>query len=375
MNDRYSRLADQLASRAAGAPEPAPRFGFKAAPRPRPETPATVESLALSPEELRRLAAAGAISGNGLAARVEKNGRDAGVPEQGLRTQWMDVTPALARRWLANNFRNRPVKEDTVAAYARDMAAGRWLATHQGVAFNDRDELIDGQHRLLAIVRAGVTVRMMVTFGLPAKPLRAGDEMTTMDAVDRGATRSVADQLKIQHGLKEGHLIAMVTRSIASLCSTERTRRLSVGQTLEIFRAFEPGVVFVIEHRSRQAGLRCAGVLAGFAFAMAATAGTPGALQIAVWFKWLNSGERLAEVPALAKLRDFLTSDEASLLMRTHDRALAELTTQAIRVAAMGGPAGEVAVTTQGREHFARLIPDRVEQVARLFRLPEEARA
>ena len=114
---------------------------------------------------------------------------------------------------------------------------GTWVATHQGLAFNVRDELIDGQHRLKAVVLAGKAVRMMVTFGLPS--IISGSEMTTMDAVDRGATRSVADQLTIQHGMKNSGIIASVSRSIAALCSNERTRRLSVGQTLEIYRAFQ----------------------------------------------------------------------------------------------------------------------------------------
>jgi len=96
----------------------------------------------------------------------------------------------MAKDWLENNFRNRPISEDTVAAYARDMIAGQWVATHQGVAFNDKDELIDGQHRLHAIVRCDKTIRMMVTFGLPS--VIEGKQMTTMDCVDRGRTRSSA---------------------------------------------------------------------------------------------------------------------------------------------------------------------------------------
>jgi hypothetical protein len=124
-----------------------------------------------------------------------------------------------------------------VDAYARDMLNGVWVPTHQGLAFNDRDELIDGQHRLQAIVKSGCTVRMMVTFGLAS--VIDGKEMTTMDAVDRGRTRSVADQLKIQHGFKDGAITAAICTNLAAICSQERTRRLSVGQTLEIFRAFE----------------------------------------------------------------------------------------------------------------------------------------
>ena len=79
-----------------------------------------------------------------------------------MQSRWMDVTPAMAEMWLQHNFNNRPVSLDTVRAYAREMKRGKWLPNHQGIAFNDRDELNDGQHRLLAIVLSQCTVRLMV---------------------------------------------------------------------------------------------------------------------------------------------------------------------------------------------------------------------
>src|SRR5258708_2556984 len=146
----------------------------------------------LNTEYIRSLVDAGKrsgmVHGPGEAAPVKKDGRPVAA-ESGLRSQWMEIDPFKAKIWLNNNFRNRPVKQDVIASYARDMKNGTWMPTHQGVAFNDRDELIDGQHRLHAIILSGRTVRMMVTFGLPSKI--EGKEMTTMDCVDRGATRSV----------------------------------------------------------------------------------------------------------------------------------------------------------------------------------------
>jgi hypothetical protein len=156
-------------------------------------------SRAFNPEEIKRLVQEGRDRGlirdGDNPAPVLKNGT-AATALGDVWSQWMDVDPAIARRWLENNFRNRFVKEDVVQAYARDMLNGTWVPTHQGIAFNDQDALIDGQHRLKAVIMSGVTVRTMVTFGLPS--VIDGREMTTMDAVDRGRTRSVADQLKIQ---------------------------------------------------------------------------------------------------------------------------------------------------------------------------------
>ena len=64
----------------------------------------------------------------------------------------MEVGPDLAARWLDGNTHNRPLKQTLVDRFVRDMQAGRWRLTHQGIAFDADGMLIDGQHRLWAIV-------------------------------------------------------------------------------------------------------------------------------------------------------------------------------------------------------------------------------
>lgn len=330
------------------------------------------------PDEIRRIVnlakERGLIRDGTTPTPIERNGEDISTLGP-LRSQWIDVTPALAKRWLDNNVRNRRVREDVVNAYARDMVNGRWVYTHQGIAFNDRDELIDGQHRLHAVILSGLAaVRMMVTFGLPSQI--EGQEMTTMDAVDRGATRSVADQLKIQHGLKHGGVIASICSSIAPICSSQRTRRLSVGQTLEIYRAFETAVQWVIAHRSTAIGLRQAGVMAGFTFAIA-TEITDGrsTTPIMLMFEALVRGEGINPRSGMARLREFLTSDEAKLLSRGNDRALAELVLQAIKLQLDRKPLKMLEHSLDGAEHFRGLQRERVAKIAELFQLPNKSAA
>jgi hypothetical protein len=302
------------------------------------------------------------------AAPIEKNGQPV-TSLATLRTQWMDVDPATAKQWLDNNLRNRPLKDDVIQAYARDMLNGTWVATHQGVAFNDRDELIDGQHRLRAIVLSGCTVKMMVTFGLPSEI--KGKEMTTMDAVDRGACRSVADQLLLQHGFRNAGITAAVCRSLAALCSGEKTRRLSVGQTLEIYRVFEEPVRFVIDGRVKEHGLRQAGLLAGFAFAIAADQGARPLYAILL----AGDGPAAKKGSALGHLRRFLLSDEAKLLNRGTDRGLAELVLQAIHLERKSQTIWKLEPAPEGANRYRTAQPDRVEKIAALFRLPKPAKA
>lgn len=315
----------------------------------------------------------GLIRAPGQPVKIDKTGGQPVAAESGLRSVWMDITPELASQWLENNFRNRPVKRDVVLAYARDMLRGTWVATHQGIAFNDRDELIDGQHRLLAILEAKITVRMMVTFGLPAQI--NGREMTTMDCVDRGATRSVSDQLKIQHGLKHASEIAQTARILGALCWSGRTRRLSVGHTLEIYREFQPAVDHVIARRAAGHGLRQAGVLAGFAFALMARATDQGfgraAAPIAAMYERLVTGEELRKGTAMAHLRAFLTSDEAKLLGRGTDRGVSELVLQAIWLEGQGQKLDKLELGREGAEHYHAAQAERCRRIELLFRLPE----
>jgi hypothetical protein len=73
------------------------------------------------------------------------------------------VTPAMAEKWLKKNHpKNRRISQAIVDAIAGDIANGNWKITHQGICFDGDGCLIDGQHRLNAIVQAGKTVEILV---------------------------------------------------------------------------------------------------------------------------------------------------------------------------------------------------------------------
>ncbi len=306
-------------------------------------------------------------AGIGIAAPapVSRDGH-AAAADASIVSQWMMVDPGLAAHWLQNNFVNRPMAEDTVTAYARDMHNGVWVATHQGIAFNDQDHLIDGQHRLAAIIMCGKTIKMMVTFGLPSAI--DGTSMTTMDAVDRGRTRSVADQLKIQHGLKNGSAIAAITASIGSACYHKKTKRLSVGQTLEIYHEFRAAINFVIERRPKEHGLKMTGVLAAFSIAITAEPDKAGKRRRL--FEDLVTGDGLFEHTALDHLRSFLLSDDAKLLSRGTDRGVTELTLQAIHLHETTPSIRKLELDSAGLAHFRALQPERIAKVAAIFEIP-----
>ena len=285
-----------------------------------------------------------------------------------VRSQWMDLNPEICKAWLKNNVRNRDIRFDVVKAYARDMKSGNWTPTHQGLAFNDRDEMIDGQHRCHAVILAGVTVKMMVTFGLPS--IIAGHAATTMDAVDRGATRSVGDQLAIQHGMAEARKIATLTATIAGLCLGERTRRMSVALTLEVYALYKNEITYVLKHQSKEKGLRPLGVLAAFAFAM-------DVMDVSDPIEQLFSGCHLDKKPVnpampMAQLRAILISPDAILLSRSFDRGLAELSLQALWLANRFQTVDKLEHALDGANYFRSRQPETIATVTRLFALPTE---
>ena len=85
--------------------------------------------------------------------------------EKPMRIEKLDVTPSLAKEWLGRNaLGNRTVSREDVVRIADDMKRGKFELTHESIAFNLAGELVDGQHRLLAVILANVTVTMHVAF-------------------------------------------------------------------------------------------------------------------------------------------------------------------------------------------------------------------
>ncbi|MEI8288814.1 MAG: hypothetical protein WCH99_05030 [Verrucomicrobiota bacterium] len=359
LNDRWSKIAAAATERT----EPVPRR-----PEVKPAIAASKPAIAVSIDVVKKFSSKN-VSGDDKKA-------PAAAVEKGALSQWMDVTPDMAQRWLKNNFRNRSVNDEVVKTYARDMRNGVWHQTHQGIAFNDIDELIDGQHRLLAIVRARVTVRMMVTFGLKTKI--DGSDMTTMDCVDRGRKRSVADQLKIQHGYTTGTQIAQIASALAGFCH-ESIRRPSVDATLKIYRLFKPEMDFIIANRSKLPGLRSAGVLAGFVFALA-TQPQKNLWErpVAKMFTALNWSEDpkagIEKYPAIKQLHAFLTGENASMLLASMNRGIADLTLQALWMDVVPGEVKTLAMKLEGRNYFCAANGKLVEKISALFELPKEAK-
>lgn len=116
------------------------------------------------------------------------------------------ITPAIAAAYLeSSNTANRPMRPQHVRALASDMREGRWMLTHEPIAFADDGVLLDGQHRLAAVAQSGKTVEMAVARNC---------KRDTFVVVGCGSTRKASDVLSISGEQNAVKLSAMVVVSI-----------------------------------------------------------------------------------------------------------------------------------------------------------------
>ncbi len=72
-----------------------------------------------------------------------------------MQYQLVNITPEAATAILKGNKGNRKPRQSHIEALADAMLRGEWKQTHQGIAISPTGKLLDGQHRLLAVVKSG----------------------------------------------------------------------------------------------------------------------------------------------------------------------------------------------------------------------------
>ena len=93
------------------------------------------------------------------------------------------VTPEIAKFILEHhNDRNRPIKRNYVEQFKEDLRNGRFTEVGE-IIISRSGTLMDGQHRLKAIVETGISAEMTIVFGQPDEDFDkiAGRGMTLND--------------------------------------------------------------------------------------------------------------------------------------------------------------------------------------------------
>ncbi len=123
-----------------------------------------------------------------------------------FRIETVNVTPAFARELLSRNVENnRNLRQTKVDQYARDIAANDWPKTGDTVKVSTEGRLIDGQHRMAAVVQADTTVQMLIAYDV---------DPAVMPVLDTGAARKFSDVLKISGSPQRSAVAAIVRRIV-----------------------------------------------------------------------------------------------------------------------------------------------------------------
>lgn len=105
------------------------------------------------------------------------------------------ITPQLAKVLLEKNTINRRPTISRIAFYADQMLAGNWMAdTCEFIKIAEDGTLIDGQNRLMAIIKADKPIELLVATGVPKE---------AMAFIDTGKSRSAGDVL-VMNNIKNG---------------------------------------------------------------------------------------------------------------------------------------------------------------------------
>lgn len=276
------------------------------------------------------------------------------------------ITPDRARKLLdvteAQGFTNRTIRKTRVEKLAHAIVTGQWQLTHQPLALTPAGAVLDGQHRLAAIVAADQAVDMLV--------VRDADP-ETFGVVDAGAARTTGDTLKIAGYSDVNHLSAAVRGYIVydQVIGTtvDFKKRLSVVTTVDVLEFLDDPDRRETALRSVQVGRQVATQLARYGLTTAIGMSVMltrlrktdlGPTTVAEFYARLGDGVSLAaDSPILALRRWFMSDTGYARISNEARRAVAVANIlKALNDYALGRPRSVVAFKL-GTEEFPGPLP------------------
>lgn len=111
-----------------------------------------------------------------------------GKVPNGINAKVVDLTPALAEQLLGRNTHNRNIRTAHVKKLAGAMKRGEWTFNGEALKVAEDGTILDGQHRILAVIEADVTVQVLIIENVPKE---------AQDTMDTGRARTLGDTLKL----------------------------------------------------------------------------------------------------------------------------------------------------------------------------------
>lgn len=165
-----------------------------------------------------------------------------------------------ALEMLKTNHRNRPVNASQVELLAGQIKAGLWKLNGESIKFSIENRLLDGQHRLRAVVLAGRPITTTVVRGL---------DPDVFDTIDVGLKRSLGTILGMR-GEKNYNHLARALNMLNSYINGELPHISSIpAVTAEALLQSNPGIreSLALSHGIR--GFASCGMAAAFHYIFA----------------------------------------------------------------------------------------------------------
>lgn len=163
-------------------------------------------------------------------------------PEEQPMFELVTVTPEMAARWLENNPSNRPVNWVVMGRYAAAIKRGDWVFNGDSIRFDANGQLLDGQHRLRAIIDADIAITTGVVRGLAPE---------TQETMDQGMRRTFVQVLQMR-GFVGAHNLAAVTNHVfryeryleSGSPMTDKYAPPTIRQSLAFFEPRSSGLIW-----------------------------------------------------------------------------------------------------------------------------------
>lgn len=151
------------------------------------------------------------------------------------------ITPSLAELMLETNIRNRRVNERHADVLAQVLASRDMRLNGETIIFSSDGHLLDGQHRLLACVRSGVSFESFVVFGISPKAFNTIDSGKSRGTGDVLSLAGVSNATKLTGALQA--LVAFVDNGgfLYGSCSNHGVRKVTPPMASRILAA-HPGI-------------------------------------------------------------------------------------------------------------------------------------
>ncbi len=152
-----------------------------------------------------------------------------------------EVTPEYASELLANNPMNRKLTDMHVRFLAKQIKEGKYMQTGDTIKISKTQRLLDGQHRLNAVVLANTPVIMNIAFGLD-------DDI--FNVLDTGKVRSSSDILSVK-GFTNSNELSSVARTLIGIetgyFSSSRKNKITNKDILELVQD-RPELLEIVSH-------------------------------------------------------------------------------------------------------------------------------